>query len=240
MNTADTPRRRPVFRDALHRIESETLAGLDLVVEALAATTHALEERDMQVASRVVADDARIDALYQETHRSLLNLIALESPVATDLRVVAALLHTARHIERMGDQCVNICKLVPVAGHTPPVDDDILARILEMSSRARGQILGARLAFSERDLDLALDLVRTDIEINRLNREVFHMVLEVGRGFDDREWATLMLMAARCIERIGDNAVDIGEHVAFIVTGDFHQFSDASSPRPAPANGEPA
>jgi len=229
----ETPETRPAYRDELQAIETATLGGLDMVVSALADTTTALEQADMRLAERIVAGDDAIDRLYQETHQRLLNLLALESPVATDLRVAAALLHTARHIERMGDQCVNICKLIPMAGHAPPVHDEILERIVEMSSRARAQIVSARLAFSERDLGLAQDLVRTDIDINRLNREVFQIVLEIGRDFDDREWATIMLIAARCIERIGDNAVDIGEHVAFVVTGEFQQFRDASLPRPA-------
>ena len=77
---------------------------------------------------------------------------------------------------------------------------------------------------------LAEELARSDAEINRLNREIFHLALEVGADFDTREWATLMMLVARCIERIGDNAVDIGEQVAFVVTGLFREFSDASHP----------
>lgn len=229
---------RRSYRDELRRLEELTLTGLDMVADALGDTMVALEERDIGRAGRVVTDDDRFDDLYQQVHQRLLSLVALEAPVATDLRLVAALLHTVRHIERMGDQCVNICKVIPVVGHAPPVHEGILHRLLEMGERAQAQILAARIAFADRDVALAQDLVRTDIEINRLNREIFQIVLEVGQEFDDREWATVMLIVARCIERIGDNAVDVGEHVAFVVTGEFQRFRDASAPsRPGAPTG---
>lgn len=218
------------FRDELIGLEAAALEGLDMVEEALARATEALDRRDIRLAESVIADDDRIDGRYLEVHQGVLSLLAREAPVATDLRVVAALLHVIRHIERMGDQCVNICKLIPLTGHDPPVRDEILKRVDEMSRRARTQILDAKRSFATRDVNLAEDLARSDTEINRLNREIFHLALEVGADFDTREWATLMMLVARCIERIGDNAVDIGEQVAFVVSGLFREFSDASHP----------
>ncbi len=218
------------FRDELVGLEAATLEGLDMVEEALARATEALDRQDIRLAELVIADDDRIDGRYLEVHQGVLSLLAREAPVATDLRIVAALLHVIRHIERMGDQCVNICKLIPLTGHDPPVRDEILERVDEMSRRARIQILDAKRSFATRDVDLAEELARSDTEINRLNREIFNLVLEVGADFDTREWATLMMLVARSIERIGDNAVDIGEQVAFVVTGLFREFSDASHP----------
>ena len=75
---------------------------------------------------------------------------------------------------------------------------------------------------------VAEDLVRQDAEINRLNRCVFARAVEIGTDADRREWAMSMMLVARALERIGDNAVDIGEQVAFVVTGQFREFSDAS------------
>jgi phosphate transport system protein len=218
------------FRDELVGLEAATLEGLDMVEEALARATEALDNQDIRLAEFVIDDDDRIDGRYLEVHRGVLSLLAREAPVATDLRIVAALLHVIRHIERMGDQCVNICKLIPLTGHDPPVRHEILERVDEMSRLARIQILDAKRSFVTRDVDLAEEIARRDTEINRLNREIFHLVLEVGTDFDSREWATLMVLVARCIERIGDNAVDIGEQVAFVVTGLFREFSDASHP----------
>jgi phosphate transport system protein len=150
--------------------------------------------------------------------------------VATDLRVVAAVLDVIKHVERMGDQCVNIAKLLPLAGNEPPSDESLLAVIAEMGARSRSQVLQSKAAFQRRDVGLAEDLVRQDEAINRCNRKVFRMALELGDDADTREWAMHMMLVARALERIGDNAVDIGEQVAFVVTGLFREFTDASHP----------
>jgi phosphate transport system protein len=227
------------YHEELDRIERSALESLDMVAESLEQATAALRDRDMVLATRVISGDDRIDDRYLEIHQEALSLIAREAPVATDLRLIAAILHTMRHVERMGDQCVNICKLVPLAGHEPPVEAEILARIEEMSRRLNTQINDAKRCFSERSLGLAELVARSDAEINRLNREIFRIALEVGSDFDTREWAMLMMLAARSLERIGDNAVDICEQVAYIVTGEFREFSDASSPAGGTAAGTP-
>jgi phosphate transport system protein len=182
----------------------------------------------------VIADDDRIDGRYLEVHQGILSLLALQAPVAGDLRVVAALLHVIKHVERMGDQCVNMAKLVPLDGHQPPADPRMLELIQRMGDQARRQVIQCGQAFSRRDVEMAEDLVRQDDEIDRLNREVFHTALELGDDADRREWAMHMMLMGRCIERIGDNAVDIGEQTAFVVTGLFREFEDASHPVAAP------
>jgi phosphate transport system protein len=91
-------------------------------------------------------------------------------------------------------------------------------------------VVQAKQAFERRDVGLAQDLVRQDDEIDRLNRDCFHLAIEIGDDPDRREWAMHMMLVARCIERIGDNAVDIGEQTAFVVTGLFREFEDASHP----------
>jgi phosphate transport system protein len=148
--------------------------------------------------------------------------------VASDLRLVAALLHVIKHVERMGDQCVNIAKMLPVVGFEPPKDAVMLAQIFKMGTFARSEIAQSKQAFVLRDVAVAEDLVRQDEQINRLNRCVFARAVEIGTDADRREWAMSMMLVARALERIGDNAVDIGEQVAFVVTGLFREFSDAS------------
>jgi phosphate transport system protein len=142
---------------------------------------------------------------------------------------VAALLHVIKHVERMGDQCVNIAKLIPLSGHEPPVREEILEKLLRMGRAARSEMMQARSAFVARDVALAADLVRQDREINRLNREIFRLAIEVGDDPDTREWAMHMTMVARALERVGDNAVDIGEQCAFVVTGLFREFDHPST-----------
>src|SRR5271168_3255401 len=178
----------------------------------------------------VISDDDRLDGRYLEIHQGILSLLARQTPVAGDLRLVAALLHVIMHVERMGDQCVNIAKLIPLTGHEPPVREELLASLSRMGGNARSEVVESKLAFATRDVALAEDLVRQDREINRINREIFRMAIEIGDDPDTREWAMHMILVARALERIGDNAVDIGEQVAFVVTGLFREFSDSSHP----------
>jgi len=223
---------RPTFQHALAELEASALGGLDLVVGQIDRTLEALEHQDVELASLVIADDDRIDGRYMEVHQGILTLLALQAPVAGDLRLVAALLHIIRNVERMGDQCVTIAKILPLSGHEPPVQPEMLDRLMTMGRCARDETLQAKRAFAERDAELAEDLVRQDQEINVLNRQVFRLAIDAGEDADTREWAMLMVIVARSLERIGDNAVDIGEQTAFVVTGLFREFSDASHPVP--------
>jgi phosphate transport system protein len=225
---------RTHFQDELAKLEEQALGGLDMVVGALDRALETVQHQDVELASMVISDDDRIDGRYLEVHQGILSLLALQAPVAGDLRLVAALLHVMKNIERMGDQCVNTAKLVPLAGHEPPADERILGDIQRMGEQARRQVIQCKQAFARRDVQLAHDLVRQDDEIDRLNRDVFRLALEIGDEADRREWAMHMMLVARCIERIGDNAVDIGEQTAFVVTGLFREFEDASHPELAP------
>jgi phosphate transport system protein len=216
------------FQEELAALETQALGALDLVVVALDRTLEALHHRDIELAAIVIGDDDRIDGRYLEVHQGILSLLALQAPVASDLRVVAALLHVIKHAERMGDQCVNIAKLLPITGNEPPVDDQILEMVEKMGALARSEVSQSKQAFLLRDAALAEDLVRQDEQINQLNKECFRRAVEIGNNSDVREWAMTMMLISRAIERIGDNAVDIGEQVAFVVTGLFREFSDAS------------
>jgi phosphate transport system protein len=221
---------RETFQERMSELESAALGGLDIVVEQLDRTLEALEHVDVELAALVVNDDDRVDGRYLEVHQGILSLLALQAPVAGDLRLVAALLHVIKHIERMGDQCVNIAKLIPLSGNEPPVRAEVLSRILEMGRCARAEVLQAKRAFADRDVAMAEDLLRADRDVNRINRELFRIAVEVGDDIDTREWAMHMTLVGRALERIGDNAVDIGEQTAFVVTGLFREFSDSSHP----------
>ncbi len=223
------------YQEELQRLEQRTLDGLDLVGGALERTLEAVEHQDVELAELVVADDDRIDGRYLEVHQEILTLLATQAPVATDLRLISALLHVIHHIERMGDQCVNISKLIPLTGHDAPQRGGMVERILRMGRQARSMSSQAKKAFLGRDLGLAQDLVRQDDLVDDLNKECFALAVEVGEEKDVREWAMTMMLVARALERIGDNAVDIGEQVAFVVTGLFQEFEDASHPGETPA-----
>ena len=182
----------------------------------------------------VIADDDRIDGRYLEVHQGILSLLARQAPVATDLRLVAALLHVIRHIERMGDQCVNIAKLVPLAGHEPPGGRARCSRnIAEMgaagpslrSMQAQAGVRSAATSTSPRTSS-----ARTTRSTASTAR-CFQLALEIGDDPDAREWAMHMMLVARCIERIGDNAVDIGEQTAFVVTRRVPRVRGRLAPR---------
>jgi phosphate transport system protein len=220
---------RHQFQETLRTLEGQTLGAMDLVVGQLDRALESLSYQDVELASIVVADDDQIDGRYLEVHQGILSLLARQAPVATDLRLVAALLHTLRCIERMGDQCVNIAKLVPLSGYEAPKDKDILDAIERMGHRARQQVLEAKDAFSTRNVDLARDLVNQDSEINQLNRLIFRRAVDIGGNENVREWSMFMVLVARCLERIGDNSVDIAEQVVFVVTGLFRELADSSA-----------
>jgi phosphate transport system protein len=222
------------YQDQLDALEKNCLGGLDLVISSIDRTMEAVEHQDIELAELVIADDDRIDGRYLEVHQEILTLLATQAPVATDLRLMSALLHVMHSIERMGDQCVNIAKVIPLTGHDAPQHDEMIDRILLMGRQARSMVSQSKKAFEGRDVELARDLVRQDDLIDNLNKECFQIAVQVGEDADVREWALTMMLVARAVERIGDNAVDIGEQVAFVVTGLFREFEDASHPGQAP------
>src|SRR5436853_4794329 len=143
---------RHQFRETLKGLEEQTLGGLDIVIQQLDRALESLSYQDVELAAMVVADDDRIDGRYLEVHQGILSLLARQSPVAGDLRIVAALLHVIRCIERMGDQCVNIAKLVPLSGYEAPKDKDILDAIERMGQLARSEVSQAKEAFASRNV----------------------------------------------------------------------------------------
>src|SRR5436309_9180934 len=136
----------------MFELEAAALGGLDIVVEQLDRTLEALEHVDIELAEMVIADDDRIDGRYLEVHQGVLSLLARQAPVATDLRLVAALLDVIKHVERMGDQCVNIAKILPLSGHSPPAHDEMRSKIAEMGAQARSEVAQAKIAFESRDV----------------------------------------------------------------------------------------
>ena len=214
----------------LRDVEAHALDGIVLVRLSLSRAAEAVVYRDVAMARMVVADDDWVDQWYLDLHRRALGMLASHEPDEVAARTVVALLRVIGHVERMGDQCVNIAKLVPLDGYTAPVSPGLLGKIERMARVADQQLWLATRSFADRNLDLARELVRGDDELDRLNRECFRTAIEVGVEPDTREWAMHMMLIARYLERIGDNAVDIGEAAAFVMTGDVREFEDASRP----------
>jgi phosphate transport system protein len=233
------PEARIHFQAELRELERQTLDGLALVNDALAQTLVALRDHDLDLAELVIVDDDRIDGRYLEVHQGILTLIARQAPVATDLRLASALLDVIRHVERMGDQCVNIAKLIPLADR-PANDAGMMDVILEMGERAQRLVVDSAECFARRDVRRAEALVADDDAIDQLNYRSFSLALQLAGDQRSLEWAMHMVQVARALERIADLAVDVGEQTAFVVTGLFREFTDASHPELRAAGGADA
>lgn len=218
---------RQTFHGELDEVQEFTLGTLDCVRSLLDRVIEALEHQDVELAQLVIADAGVVATRCVEIHQRVISLLALQAPVAGDLRLLAALLHVIRYVERMGNQCASVASLIPLSGHEPPVRKEILRRVLTMGHCARAEVVQCRRAFADRNVALAEDLVHRDREVNRLNREIFRLAIELGDDEDTREWAMIMTHVARAFERVGDNAIDVGEQTAFLVTGLFREFSDS-------------
>jgi phosphate transport system protein len=220
---------RVSFHEELETAEQRLLSEGYLVKRQLERVLDAVTRRDAEIASVVIAEDDKVDELYLETGSRILALLALQAPVASDLRLVSAVLHSNIHIERMGDLCVNIAKFV--RNELPyPIDSPMVTRLTEMGGRAAEMLELVLTAFAQRSADLAEQLPERDNTIDRLNRG---MLGELKRHAGDEhsfEWATNLILVARYLERFGDHCVDIGEQISFLVTGVFREFTDASHP----------
>jgi phosphate transport system protein len=221
------PETRQRFHGELTSLESE-LAEMGMrAAEAVRLAVESLIRRDRDRADAVVAGDDPVDEAYLDIERRILDLLALQTPVASDLRLVSAILHINLHLERVGDQAVNVAKIC-LATLDLPKSPVILSHLAEMGDVVSRMVRTAIEAFERRDLELCLKLPEMDDPVDLLNRGMY---LEVVKLADDPallEWGIQMNVVARALERVGDNAVDIGEQVSFLLTGEFREFTDAS------------
>ena len=217
------------FHEELEVAERGLLAEGSLVRKQLEDVLVALVERDTDLAQQVIDNDDRVDDIYLATDSRILNLLALQAPVAGDLRLVSAVLHSNVHIERMGDLCVNIAKFV-LNRHPYPSDSPMVTHLKEMGQRAAEMFDLALSAFAQRSAELAEELPDRDNRLDRLNRGIIDDLKQYVEDEESFEWASNLLLVARYLERFGDHAVDIGEQISFLVTGVFREFEDASHP----------
>ena len=221
---------RVSFTEELSQLEAALQEEGDLVLRALRSSLNALARGDDELADEVIRFDDEVDRRYIAIETGVQSLLARQTPVAADLRFVLAVLRVNLHLERMADYCVTVAKLTKLMGDLN-VDDEAIGRSIEdMGQRAEQMIRVAMDSFAARDADKAQTLVELDELIDRANRNATEDVLSLGDSQQEREYGLRMLVVSRCVERIGDHAVDIGEQVAYLVTGEFREFSDASHP----------
>ena len=215
------------LQEELDMLVASLMEEGDLVLRALRGSVEALDQRDPELADEVIAFDDEVDRQYVGIQEGIASLLARQAPAAGDLRLVLGMLHANLHLERMADYCVTIAKLTKLVYGIAP-DARLMESFEEMTSRAEEMIRIALDSFARRDLAGAESLVDLDELIDRANRRAVQHVLALGSNPDLREWGLRMIVVSRCLERIGDHAVDIGEQTAYLVTGEFREFTDAS------------
>jgi len=218
---------RVEYQQSLDMIEASLQEQGALVLRAVRGAMNALEAQDIELCDEVIAFDDEIDDRYHRMEKSIEELLALQAPVAADLRLVLAVLHNSIHLERIGDHAVTIAKLTKLTAAFEP-RHDLVEGLREMADRAEEMVRAALDAFATRDVARARSLVELDELIDRTNRRVVGTVLSMAASPEQQEWGMRMIIVARSLERIGDKAVDIGEQTEFVATGEFHEFSDAS------------
>jgi phosphate transport system protein len=222
---------RTWFQDELNLLEATLQEEGALVLRALRGSLNSLEQRDAELADEVIAFDDDVDARYLRIEQGIETLLARQTPVATDLRLVLAILHINLHLERMADYCVTVAKLSKLVPEVDP-GPRFVEGFDEMGTRCEEMIRVALDSFGGRDLAGAESLVDLDELIDRANRRVVERVLELGEDPAMREYGLRMVIVSRALERIGDHAVDIGEQTAYLLTAEFREFTDASHPTP--------
>jgi phosphate transport system protein len=225
---------RTTFQEELDLLEATLQEEGQLVLRALRGAIKALEQRDDELADEVIAFDDDVDQRYVRIEEGIQLLLARQTPVASDLRLVLAILHVNLHLERMADYCVTIAKLSKLVPEVDP-GPSFVEGFEEMGSRCEEMIRVALGSFGDRDLAGAESLVDLDELIDRANRRVVERILELGGDPEMREYGLRMVVVSRALERIGDHAVDIGEQTAYLLTAEFREFTDASHPTPREA-----
>jgi len=225
---------RTTFQEELDLLETTLQEEGALVLRALRGAINALEQRDHELADEVIAFDDDVDDRYLRIEEGVQSLLARQTPVATDLRLVLAILHINLHLERMADYCVTIAKLSRLVPDVEP-SPRFVEGFEEMGSRCEEMIRVALDSFENRDLEGAESLVELDELVDRANRRVVGRILELGEAEAMREYGLRMVLVSRALERIGDHAVDIGEQIAYLLTAQFREFTDASHPQPREA-----
>lgn len=216
---------RSHFHQELDDLERTLLGVADRAEQMVQKAVIAFTEDRHDLAEEVIAEDDEIDQIYLDVHNRWMHVMARQQPMGSDLRMMSVLLHMNTTLERMGDQCVNISKMALAAKDLPRVDL-IVEQLREMSDLVRAMIRTGIESVVRRDADEARLLPAMDEPVDRLNRGMYQAVVRSGPDLRRLEWATKAMMVSRALERVGDQVVDIGEQLAFLLTGERTEFDE--------------
>ncbi len=227
---------REDFHAEMDRLIDELVSIGDTVIDMLDDSVRSVSEQDLQLADEVIYADDKVDAAYVDVQNRVVRLMALQAPVASDLRLLSSMLHVNIHLERMGDYAVNVARMGKLAFDYRGAAQ-INAQLREMADIAMVVGRQAVTAFAHRDVYIARSLPALDDGVDRLNIGVFRRLVGLAAEDETRlEWATHMILVARNLERWSDHAVDIGEATIFAVTGQMVELS-SNAPRDDDATG---
>lgn len=213
------------FHRELGELERTVLGVVDRAEQMVEMAVEAVTTDNQELATRVITLDDVIDKTFLEVQHAWTALMARNPPLGSDLRRMTVLLQLNSTFERMGDQCVNIAKIAQLNEGLPRVQR-ICEQVREMGDLVRPMIRTAIEAYLRGDVDEARLLPAMDQPVDRLNANMYKETVAVRDNPQLLEWATKMLMVARALERIGDQAVDFGEQTAYLITGERAEFDE--------------
>ena len=222
------------FHDELSHVKVRLLTMSGEAEAALGLSIEALLERDPQKAARVIEGDRVIDAMEVEIEEQCINLLALQQPMARDLRMLTSALKIASDLERVGDHAVNIAQSAERLAQARPIAPE--PEILEMARLAREMLSDALEAFLRSDAATGREVCLRDDKVDALHRSVFRILLThmmedphvIGAGME-------LFLVSRNLERVADLATNIGEDVVFLVEGkSIKHHAEDRGPAPAP------
>jgi phosphate transport system protein len=216
---------REAFRQELRDLKDEVLSIGRAVSDVTRDAVTSLVEGDVDLADKVIGGDAEIDRRTLQVEEHSIEVTATQFPVARDLRLLHSLTYIALHLERMGDLAVNIARAAKrTADRRGP---QTLYDLIQAQGNLVYRVLDATCeALEKSDLELARKLQDLDEPIDHLYKQFFRELARL-QDEEDIEWASMMVLASRYLERIADNAVDIGERIAYLVTGEFDGLHDS-------------
>jgi phosphate transport system protein len=213
---------RTTFDQELTDLHGQLVALGRMVGAQLDDALVALAARDADAAERIIRRHRKVGQASAEVEWGLLRILARQAPVARDLRLVAGLLHVNEHLERMGGLCANVAKAVPGLATRPP-PAEVLLTLTEMGAQARRVVMASLACLADGDGAAAERLPAIDQAVDRLNDRVFAQITK-SKDPTALGWAPQLVLLARFLERLGDQAVDVGEQVRFIVTGEVREL----------------
>ena len=216
---------RSAFQDELDGVTASLVELSVLVNEAMQKATHALLTANLSGAEEVISSDDRVDAMAHDLDNRIIEIIARQQPVASDLRALVTALRMSSDLERMGDMAHHVAKITRLRHPAAAIPSELLLTIEEMGKCVKVVAEKCTLVITERDLDKALEMERDDDEVDRLHRKLFATLLDENWPHGT-ETAIDMTLLGRYYERYADHAVSIARRVYFLVTGKYSDDSE--------------